>query len=72
MQNAGRLGLNLAMRPLQNTMQIQFPGLHEEKHYPVDILTVYFATCVAEDQVLQSTSLHEESLFRLPWKHKTT
>lgn len=29
MQEAGRLGL--AKRPLQNTMQTQVPGFHEEK-----------------------------------------
>lgn len=38
----GRLGLILAMRLLQNTPQTQVPGLHKEKHYLVDILTVYF------------------------------
>lgn len=69
-KKVGRLGLNLAMSLLQNTTQL--PGLHKEKHYLVDILTVYFAVCVAENQVLQPTSLHEESLFRLPWKHKST
>lgn len=72
MQKLGRLGLNLDMRPLQNTMQTQPPDLHKDKHYLVDTLTVYSAICVAEKQVLQLTSLNEESLFRLPWKHKST
>lgn len=71
-KKVGRLGLNLAMRLLQHTPQTQVPGLHKEKHYLVDILTVYFDICVAKKQVLQPTSLHEEILFRLPWKHKST
>lgn len=60
MQKVDRLGLSLAMRSLQNTLQIQPPGLQKEKHL-VATLTVYFAICVTESQVLQPTSLHEES-----------
>lgn len=70
MQKLGRLGLNLDMKPLQNTMQL--PGLYKDKHYLVDTLTVYFTICGAENQLLQPTCLYEESLFRLPWKHKST
>lgn len=72
MQEVGRFGLNLPMRLLQNTVQTQLPGLHKEGHYLVATLTVYFAICVAEKQVLQATSLHEERLFGLSWKDKST